>query len=546
MDKICVYYNFTNNRLEGIVRGIFNFFYYNNNLLFSLSACQIEVSFHDINKDFVINENNSFNVLLLDEQFFSITSNVNIDRLIKRFENKKSIIIFLESSPINPISINYLYFDEYSENKIIRTQIVNAIAIKYIQNNYPKIEVFISYARADGLEICLQVSSKLENYLGLNHFVDIHSIALGDNIQNAIEKKCKNKNCYMLYILTDIYKDRYYCNKENFYAKSNDRPGIIYNCINSETIRTPLLTNCLEIMKSDNAIELLISGLCQLIIRNRVYLDNVLKLKREQSALKKYQILNNRFDYSALSLKHKSFIYPGNPIYGDESNLYNVIKKTQIISYMECIFNVKKEMNISISTSEVETSLYSKLLSESFFDLIIQCMIFSGCKIHTALNIHYANSKLERIIDISNKYYDKHLNNNKYEAVCINYIPLDNFESISKKIIAENKRNIEFICCEIKNDKYSIAREKMITSSDCLLIFGGKFNGDLKNSGIYKEYELAIKNKKTVIIISKIGGFTEQLANNINLSNKPSNVHIIDNNNIYSILKEITEILNMI
>ncbi len=540
---ICVYYNFSNNKLERIAESIFKYFYYNSQMLFTLSACQIEVSFYDINShEIPINENN-LNVLLLDDKYFSNADTHIINDLIAKFEKNKSILIFLSAKPIGNISTNYQQFDNYDKDKNIDIKIINTIAIIYIQKNYSKINVFISYAREDGSKICQQISNELNYHLGLNHFVDIQSIALGDIAESVIEEACKNENCYMLYVLTDKYKDRYYCNKESYYAKNYDRPGIIYNCIKGETIRTPLLTNCLEIKNNTDSIQFLINGLCQVIIRNKVYLDNASKIQASE-CLDEYKILNNRFDYSALASSKQQFIYPGNPIYADELKLYNSIKTTEIKSYMECIFSIKNAMNIAISTSEVNTTLYYRLLSESFFDLLLQCLIFSRCKIHTALNLMYFNSKLNRIIDISNNYYDRHLNNNNYEPVCINYLPISDYEAINTKIIAENKKSIEFVKCEQTQDKYYNSREKMIKESECLIIFGGKTNTDFTNSGIYKEYEIALENNKPIIIISKIGGFAEQLANSISEADHPENVFIIDKTNIYAILNEIKNILN--
>lgn len=563
---INIFYNFNNNELYTIIEEIHNFFYFNKNVYFNFSACQVEVKYKNLNiiKDTTELSVKNLNVIIVDSKYIC-DKGYQIIQQIDELNNFNTIMIFLFPVGFN-LYRNYKvvnYICGQKNNKYLILQIINTIAIKYIQLNFPNEKVFISYAREDGHEICDEIKKELNKNVGIENFVDIKDISIGELAQEKIEQECKTS--YILYILTDIYETRYFCNKENCIAKLNDRPGIIYNCVKKEIpMRLPILSNYVEIIHNKNSIYYLINNICKLIIRHKVYLKNIAKEN-------KFRVINNRLDYYALLEVDKKIIYPGAPIFDDEINIYKKFSnKLDCISYLEYFLNINgKYNNISISTSisnEEEKDFSKKLIVDSFYDLLIQCLIFSGCTIHTALDFYYnsSKSKAERIKFIGDKYSDRYLKEGKQKVLCYNYVPIAKKEMYNSNLIASNIQLFRFKFCNyfeknkwFSND-YTNARKQMIYNSDILIIFSGKKYDDYMKSGIFEEFIYALVKKKKIIVIENFGGFAKTI---IKLIKKPiiikdldlkklieensQNIKIISKKqDIYKVIKEITMIIN--
>lgn len=566
--NINLFYNFNNNELQSIIEEIHKFFYFNKNVYFNFSACQVEIKYINLNK---INHNNykkfitrNLNVIIIDAKYICDQGS----EIIQNIDKLKNInIIMIPLFPLGfNLSRNYKVVDynyEFGENKCLILQIINIIAVKYIQLNFPKEKIFISYAREDGLEICEEIKKELSINVGIENFMDIKDISIGQLAQEKIEQECKTS--YILYILTDIYETRYFCNKENCIAKLNDRPGIIYNCVKKEIpIRLPILSNYVEIIHNDNSIHYLINNICKLIIRHKVYLENI---KNE----KNFRIINNRLDYYALLEIDKKIIYPGAPIFDDEINIYKKFtNKLDCISYLEYFLSINgKFKNISISTSvstEEKNDFSKKLIVDSFYDLLIQCLIFSGCTIHTALDFYYniSESKAERIKFIGDKYSDRYLKESKQKPLCYNYVPIAKKERYGLNLIATNIQLFKFEFCDNFekniwfNNDYTNVRKQMIYNSDVLIIFSGKKYENYMQSGIFEEFIYALEKKKKIIVIGNFGGFAKTIIElikkpaeiqGLNLKNliaeNKNNIEIINNKlDIYKTIKEITMRIN--
>jgi hypothetical protein len=110
----------------------------------------------------------------------------------------------------------------------------------------PPLKLFISHAKADGVEIATQIKAFVERSLPLKTFFDANDIAIGYDFSEEI--KTYIQDAVIIAIHTDMYSSREWCRREILLAKENNRPIVVLNCFqNGESRSFPYMANVLTV-----------------------------------------------------------------------------------------------------------------------------------------------------------------------------------------------------------------------------------------------------------------------------------------------------------
>jgi len=110
----------------------------------------------------------------------------------------------------------------------------------------PPLKLFISHAKADGLEIATRIKTFVENSLPLKTFFDANDIAIGYDFSEEIEHYIRD--AVIIAVHTDMYSSREWCRREVLLAKENSRPIVVLNCfLNGESRSFPYMANVLTV-----------------------------------------------------------------------------------------------------------------------------------------------------------------------------------------------------------------------------------------------------------------------------------------------------------
>jgi len=108
------------------------------------------------------------------------------------------------------------------------------------------LKLFISHAKADGLEIAAHLKIYVEKSLPLKTFFDANDIAIGYDFSKEIERYISDT--VIIAIHTDMYSSREWCRREILLAKENNRPIVVLNCfLNGESRSFPYMANVLTV-----------------------------------------------------------------------------------------------------------------------------------------------------------------------------------------------------------------------------------------------------------------------------------------------------------
>jgi hypothetical protein len=177
--------------------------------------------------------NGNANTLLIpvaiDRTAFNIgLGNVNLARLYE-WENKKERLIGV----IAHETVRHLY----ELNERINDQ---------AQHPPAPLKLFISHAKADGLQIASQIKTYVEMSLPLKTFFDANDIAIGYDFSKEIETHIEK--AVVIAVHTDLYSSREWCRREILLAKEHNRPIVILNCFqNGESRSFPYMANVLTV-----------------------------------------------------------------------------------------------------------------------------------------------------------------------------------------------------------------------------------------------------------------------------------------------------------
>ncbi|WP_396230768.1 toll/interleukin-1 receptor domain-containing protein [Frankia sp. EI5c] len=115
-------------------------------------------------------------------------------------------------------------------------------AYRLLLDSAPPLQVFVSHAVRDGLEISHRFCEYLNRRTDLTYFISQRDIASGDQFAEVIEKAVGE--CALLAVLTDAYSARPWCQREVLAAKDNMLPVVVLDALSDGTARLfPYLGN---------------------------------------------------------------------------------------------------------------------------------------------------------------------------------------------------------------------------------------------------------------------------------------------------------------
>lgn len=105
-------------------------------------------------------------------------------------------------------------------------------------------KLFISHAKADGLEIAKQIKGYVESDLPLKTFFDANDIVIDYDFSKEIARNIDD--AVIIAVHSDLYSTREWCRREILLAKEQNRPIVVLNCFKGgETRSFPYMANVL-------------------------------------------------------------------------------------------------------------------------------------------------------------------------------------------------------------------------------------------------------------------------------------------------------------
>lgn len=106
----------------------------------------------------------------------------------------------------------------------------------------PPLKLFISHAKADGLEVARKIKSYIEAQYAFKTFFDANDITFGYDFPQEIERHIKT--AVIIAIHTDKYASREWCRREVLLAKQHNRPILILSYLQDGESRSfPYMAN---------------------------------------------------------------------------------------------------------------------------------------------------------------------------------------------------------------------------------------------------------------------------------------------------------------
>jgi hypothetical protein len=164
----------------------------------------------------------------IDKAAFNVRlGNINMARLYERVNKKEYLISIIAHEVVKHL---------YDLKEIIDPT-----------DPSPKpLKLFLSHAKADGVEIAKQLKVYIESQLPLKTFFDANDISIAYDFSKEIEHHIKKAVVIALH--TDQYSSREWCRREILLAKEHNRPIVILNCFqNGESRSFPYMANVLTV-----------------------------------------------------------------------------------------------------------------------------------------------------------------------------------------------------------------------------------------------------------------------------------------------------------
>lgn len=153
------------------------------------------------------------------------------------------------------------------------------------------VSMFISHAKADGLDLAKRIKAYVDAILPLKTFFDANDIAPGYSFSDEIA--AHGSNSALLVIKTDSYASREWCRKEILIAKEHDCPIVVVNAVHQREERSfPYMGNVPTIRidweslkglpgESEAAIKCIIDAMLSGVLRStyqKGHLQNIARL----------------------------------------------------------------------------------------------------------------------------------------------------------------------------------------------------------------------------------------------------------------------------
>ena len=106
----------------------------------------------------------------------------------------------------------------------------------------PPLKLFISHAKADGVDFARKIKAYIESEYAFKTFFDANDIAFGYDFPQEIEQHLSH--AVFIAIHTDKYASREWCRREVLLAKQHNRPILILSCLKDGESRSfPYMAN---------------------------------------------------------------------------------------------------------------------------------------------------------------------------------------------------------------------------------------------------------------------------------------------------------------
>jgi hypothetical protein len=275
---------------------------------------------------------------------------------ISQHHGKSLLIPFAIDSTAFNVGLGNANFARLYERTLKKEYVVSIIAHETARHLYelkevidptdrsPKpLKLFISHAKADGLEIARQIKSYIDAQLPLKTFFDTNDISIGYDFTEEIKNNIAAAVVIALH--TDQYSSREWCRREILLAKQNNRPIVILNCFQKGESRSfPYMANVLTIHYADigstgcqdkHVWEQLITAVLKETLRLKyleLWLEYIGQKKRPGHTLNKESISGYPPELVTV-LRKKSklngeFIYPDPPLGTEELEILHEFDST--------------------------------------------------------------------------------------------------------------------------------------------------------------------------------------------------------------------------
>lgn len=454
--------------------------------------------------------------------------------------NKQSINLHYLSSDFTVIKSNlFIALSDLITRNIRNTDSGCVVAHRSLQ-------VFISHAKKDGLDIAEKIRGYLELRSPLSSFFDAYNIDIGEDFKRQLVAQVKDS--FFLAIITDQYSTRPWCLKEIITAKKNQIPMLAIDAISLHGDRVfPYIGNTpiIRWYEDDATLQLMTEKILYEYLRHSYqarYLNSIVgDLPSDKSVIalpKAPELLDLPQN------KNQTILYPEPPLGCDELLLLNefrpevsILSSSQYISYSEST-NEPRAKTIGLSISDYidmeKNGIGIEHFNETFVDIIKHLII---AHYGIAYGGDWRKSGFTEKLAIIMKTYKNTLDTSDEppEAHFINYLAWPIYLSINarhkamhhgvvrfietpepsgfsldpKKPIDRSTRHNQIIWAA----SLSKMRNEMTDSIDARIALGGKPNSCYGGvPGILEEVCLSLSKNQPVYLVGGYGGCTYEIA----------------------------------
>ena len=189
-------------------------------------------------------------------------------------------------------------------------------------------KLFISHAKADGLEIAKQIKGYVESDLPLKTFFDANDIVIDYDFSKEIARNIDD--AVIIAVHSDLYSTREWCRREILLAKEKNRPIVVLNCFKGgETRSFPYMANVLTVHFSGAIVfEQLMTAVLKEALRIKyltMWIAYVGSLRRPANPVNKDSISGYPPELVTVLRKRQTlnneFVYPDPPLGQEELDI---------------------------------------------------------------------------------------------------------------------------------------------------------------------------------------------------------------------------------
>jgi hypothetical protein len=407
------------------------------------------------------------------------------------------------------------------------------------------VKLFLSHAKADGVEITDMLKTYIEKDTGLKTFFDVNDIPAGEQFSSSINEGVAGST--LISIHTDAYTTRKWCRAEVLQAKLNNCPMVVVDALDEGEFRSfPYMANAPVIRWNQAPLQKIVATALLTTLNYKyqaLYLDYI--LENYGFSKENYQVLGNSPELLDLAYKplanaenFKTILYPDPPVGLEEVTIlskYNermmLTTPLQLISAKTGDSSVnKKNLAVGISISESGGSMDAGVNNLHLQDLTVELAryllaadyrIAYGGDIKYSGDFNFAELLKEILLTYRAEYKEITSKIDNYAAAPVfdklntsfrsdlkplfNFIRVDapkEFEAVDdpSQLPDAEKRYYNARC-------FTEMREVLNSKLAARIILGGKLSGF---AGIYpglvEEAVFALKSKIPVFLIGAFGG----------------------------------------